>query len=83
MGKRTIRLRKQDLPEKLLEVEINTEIQVVLSNGKTLSGKMMERNQTGLTIQSGNPAWYNTKAHLQVLFWQDIIEVEYDLPTFF
>lgn len=83
MGKRTIRLRKKDLPEKLLEIKMNTEIQVVLSNGKTLSGNIMERNQTGLTIKSGNPAWYNTKAHLQVLAWHDIIEVEYDLPTLF
>lgn len=83
MGKRTVRLRKQDLPEKLLEVKINTEIQVVLSNGKTLSGNMMEKNQTGIIIKSGNPAWYNTEAHLQKLSWKDIIEVEYDMATLF
>jgi hypothetical protein len=81
MGSRTVRLRQQDLPDKSFSIKVGTEIQVVLHNGKTLIGKLAEANLQALVITEPNVVWYNANNRQQSLNWQDIQEVEYNLPT--
>jgi hypothetical protein len=81
MGSRTVRLRKQDLPEKILLLEQNSEIQVVLNNGKTLFGKFVLADEHQLILTEGNAVWYNTQVLKQTLEWQDILEIEFNLST--
>jgi hypothetical protein len=83
MGKRTIRLRQQDLPEKISEIPANIDLHIVLNNGKTVMGKLESHFPSGFSLSSGQPAWYNKKSHLHTLLWTEILEIEYDLPTLY
>lgn len=83
MGKRTVRLRRHDLPEKLSFLAVNTEIQVVLGNGITLAGKLVETGQAYLVLEEGTTSWYNRHLHRHRIMLEDILEIEYDVPVLY
>lgn len=83
MGKRTVRLRRQDLPEKLSFLAVNTEIQVVLGNGTTLAGKLIEAGKESLLLEEGKTSWYNRHLHRHRILLGDILEIEYDVPVLY
>jgi len=83
MGKRTVRLRQQDLPEKISEIPANIDLHIVLINGKTVMGKLESHSHSDFSLRSGQPAWYNKKSHLHTFLWTEILEIEYDLSSLY
>lgn len=83
MGRRTIRFRRQDIPEKLSSLPLQSEIHVVLESGITLFGKLVQIQSGYLTLTEGKPHWYNLRQHTHTISFQDIEEIESDQVTLY
>lgn len=80
MGKRNIRIRRHELPERLDELQ-EEEVHVVLLDGRTFFGKVFATSPEALTLRDVNANWTNVKRHTHLLPLKDIMEVIFDKVT--
>lgn len=80
MGKRNIRIRRHELQNRAAELK-NEEAHVVLLDGRTYFGRVLDANAETLTIRDVNARWTSVKRHTHQLPLSDIMEVIFDKVT--
>ena len=78
MGKRNVRILRQQLPDRLSELE-GKEVHVVLTDGTTRFGKILGTTSDRITLQDLNAGWTSRKRHTHHIPLAQIMEAIYDL----
>jgi hypothetical protein len=81
MGKRFERIPAAQLPARL-EGRTGQSVQVLLHNGITHQGLLLEAGPSALVLRSPRAMWYNRKRHTRRIDYAQIAEVvaEYASP---
>ena len=77
MGKRTHRLSANKIPD-AATLLVGNEAHIVLWDGKTRFGTILDVNSNGLTLRDKNALWYNRKKHTHFVAISEIRELIYD-----
>ena len=77
MGKRTHRLQAGKIPE-ASNLLVGKEAHIVLWDGKTRFGTILEVTSDRLKLRDKNALWYNQKKHTHTVSVSEIRELIYD-----
>ncbi len=80
MGKRNTRIFHHQLPSRIHELA-GIEVHVILRDGTTYFGKVIDTNAEIIKIQDINARWTNIKKHTHKIHLNDVREVIFDIEA--
>lgn len=75
MGKRIIRLRRNELNEEALKPWVGSIADIVTNQNTTHHGKILRLHNSTVVVEDLNKKWYNRKKHQHPFKFDDITEV--------
>lgn len=80
MGKRNIRILRHQLLDRLAELP-GKEAHVVMRDGSTHFGTVIQASAIRLEVRDANAAWTSRKRHTHLLSTTEVMEVIFDIVT--
>jgi len=78
MGKRNVRIPRQELASRLHEIA-DLEVHVILTDGTTRFGHIIKTQASEITLRDINARWTSIKKHTHKIPLNTVVEVIFDI----